>query len=83
MDWPLMNVAQGINEKKQGTCHEEVLWHRDDDTAVPIFFSTYSDYIWAPVMCYKWFYEIVLNAIVYASIFASSLVQHYLFVACL
>lgn len=33
-------------------------------------------------MCYKWFYEIALNAIVYASLFTSSLVFHCFCVAC-
>lgn len=40
-----MNVAEGINEKKQGTCHGDVFWHQDDDTAAPILVSTYSDYM--------------------------------------
>lgn len=73
-EWPLMNVAPGINEKKQGTCHGEVSWHHGNGTAAPIFVCTYSDYMWGPVMSYKWFYEIVLNAIVYASLFTFSLV---------
>lgn len=40
-----MNVAGGINEKKQGTCHGEVSWHHGNDTAAPIFVGTYSDYM--------------------------------------
>lgn len=76
-EWPLMNVAPGINEKKQGTCHGEVSWHHGNDTAAPIFVCTYSDYMWGPVMSYKWFYEIALNAIVYASLFTFSMVFHY------
>lgn len=37
----------------------------------PLPIATYSDYMWDPVMCYKCFYEIVLNTIVYASLFTS------------
>lgn len=75
-EWPLMNVAPGINEKKQGTCHGEVSWHHGNDTAAPIFVCTYSDYMWGPVKSHKWFYEIALNAIVYASLFTFSMVFH-------
>lgn len=28
-----MNVAPGINEKMQGTCHGEVSWHHGNGTA--------------------------------------------------
>lgn len=40
-----MNVAPGINEKKQGTCHGEVSRHHGNGTAAPIFVCTYSDYM--------------------------------------